>query len=81
MAELSIRGLDEQVKARLRVRAARNGRSMEAKVRTILGQAVAEPIRSESLFTALLDRFAAIGGVELDLPSREIVARAPGFSA
>jgi plasmid stability protein len=81
MAELSIRGLDEQVKARLRVRAARNGRSMEAEVRTILGQAVAEPIRLESLFTALLDRFASIGGVELDLPSREIVARAPDFSA
>lgn len=81
MAELSIRGLDEQVRDRLRIKAARNGRSMEAEIRAILGEAVREPDRSESLFTALLDRFAAIGGVELESPSRETLARAPDFSA
>lgn len=79
MAELSIRGLDEQVRKSLRVRAARNGRSMEAEIRAILGDAVAARDGSESLFTALLDRFSAIGGVELDLPSRETVTRAPDF--
>jgi antitoxin FitA len=36
MASIVIRNLDEYVKSRLRVRAALNGRSMEAEVREIL---------------------------------------------
>jgi plasmid stability protein len=36
MASITIRGLDEHTKKRLRVRAARNGRSMEAEAREIL---------------------------------------------
>ena len=35
-----------------------------------------EPADSVGLFTALLDRFGALGGVELDLPRREGPARA-----
>ncbi|MGH9068833.1 MAG: FitA-like ribbon-helix-helix domain-containing protein [Acidimicrobiales bacterium] len=54
MAAVSIRGLDDQVRERLRVRAARNGRSMEAETRTILVEAVGEPNEQESLFTPLL---------------------------
>lgn len=33
------------------------------------------------LFTTLLDRFGALGGVDLDLPGREEPARAAEFSA
>jgi plasmid stability protein len=42
MAALSIRDLDDEVRDRLRARAARNGRSMEAEVRAILAAAVRE---------------------------------------
>jgi antitoxin FitA len=76
MAAVSIRDLDDDVKERLRVRAARNGRSMEAEIRAILAAAVSEPDASQGLFTALLDRFADIGGVELDLPPRAARTRA-----
>lgn len=76
MAALSIRGLDDEVRERLRVRAARHGRSMEAEARAILTDAVREPHAAEGLFTALLDRFGALGGVELDLPPRSTPARA-----
>ena len=37
MSTLTIRKVDEEVKKRLQVRAAENGRSMEAEVRAILG--------------------------------------------
>ena len=76
MAALSIRGLDDQVKERLRVRAAQHGRSMEAEIRSILKDSVSGPSDSEGPFTALLDRFAALGGVELDLPRRTSPPRA-----
>jgi plasmid stability protein len=42
MATLNIRKLPEDVHAKLRVRAARAGRSMEAEARMILADAVAE---------------------------------------
>jgi len=73
---VSIRGLDDQVRERLRVRAARNGRSMEAEIRSILVDAVREQSASEGLFTTLLDRFGDLGGVELDLPVRAARPRA-----
>ena len=50
---------------------------MEAEIREILTEAVSEPDSSRGLFTELLDRFGEIGGVELDLPARAHVTRAP----
>lgn len=73
MAALSIRGLDDDVRDRLRVRAARHGRSMEAEARAILVSAVREPAEDDDLFSALLRRFGELGGVELDIPPREPV--------
>lgn len=81
MAALSIRDLDETVKRRLQLRAARHGRSMEAEARAILTEAVSEPADSAGLFTALLDRFATLGGVDLELPDRAEAARAADFTA
>lgn len=80
MAALSIRNLDDSVKRRLQLRAAHHGRSLEAEVREILTDAVGEPADSAGLFTALLDRFGALGGVELDLPERSGPARSASFS-
>ena len=81
MAAMSIRNLDERVMELLRIRAARHGRSMEAEVRAILTDAVREPADSAGLFTAVLDRFGVLGGVELELPERTEPARAVDFSA
>jgi plasmid stability protein len=81
MAALSIRNLDETVKQRLLLRAARHGRSMEAEARAILTEAVSETADSAGLFTALLDRFSGLGGVDLELPDRDEPARAADFTA
>jgi plasmid stability protein len=54
---------------------------MEAEVRAILTDAVQEPADSAGLFTAVLDRFSVLGGVELELPERTEPARAVDFSA
>jgi plasmid stability protein len=75
MAALSIRDLDDTVKEKLRVRAAEHGRSMEAEVRAILAEAVDEPERSSGLFTALTDRFADLGGIDLAFPARDTSVR------
>jgi plasmid stability protein len=81
MATLTIRNVDAAVKERLRVRAARHGRSMEAEARTILSDTVAaEPDESEpNLAEAIRRRFAPLGGVDLELPPREDVGEPPSF--
>ncbi len=81
LSALSIRNLDDEVKERLRVRAARHGRSMEAEVRTILTDAVAEPREAPSMFQALMDRFGELGGVELELLPRATRPRAADFGS
>jgi antitoxin FitA len=81
LSALSIRNLDDRVKERLRLRAARHGRSMEAEARAILADAVAEPGEAPGLFQALMDRFSELGGVELDLPRRATSARAAEFGS
>ena len=66
MATLTIRNVDAAVKERLRVRAARHGRSMEAEIRSILSEAVVDDrYRSEpNLAEAIRRRFAPLGGVD-----------------
>ena len=72
MATLTIRNLDPAVKERLRIRAAEQGRSMEAEARRILQTALAEPLHParHNLYERIHARFAALGGVDLDLPPR-----------
>ena len=74
MATLTIRNLDETVKRRLQLRAALNGRSMEAEAREVLSEFVASCPASvepeDDLGTAIRKRFAAFGGVELQIPPR-----------
>jgi plasmid stability protein len=79
MASLTIRNLDEKVKSRLRVRAARHGRSMEEEAREILRYALnAAATDHSNLAQVIHQRFAALGGVELRLPRRDAV-REPEF--
>lgn len=81
MAALSVRNLDDQVRQRLRLRAARNGRSMESEVRAILIEAVSDTSAEDGLFVMLLDRFSEIGGVELPLLPRATPVRRADLSA
>jgi plasmid stability protein len=78
MASITIRRLDDALKARLRVRAARHGRSMEEEARAILKAGLtADAAARPNLAEAIRRRIAPLGGVELALPPRELVRRPP----
>ncbi len=79
MASITIRNLDDGVKQRLRRRAADHGRSMEEEARDILRQAVGRASTPADLGQAIHRRFAALGGIDLDLPQREAMPEAPRF--
>ncbi len=79
MAAFSIRNVDEDVKDRLRLRAAGNGRSVEAEIRAILVEAVRPSPPSAGLLVTLFERFSELGGVELELPERTPPRPAPDF--
>jgi len=79
-AAVTIRGLAPELKARLRVRAAHNARSMEAEARAILEAALAAPEADQTdLATFARSLFAPLGGVELELPVRAPARDPPGF--
>lgn len=71
MASITIRNLDDDLKRRLRIRAAEHGRSMEEEARDILRRVMTEPPTPRNLSAAIRSRFASIGGVDLQLPPRE----------
>jgi plasmid stability protein len=79
MATITIRNLDETVKRKLQVRAALNGRSMEAEAREWLCEFAQQPADSaiaganldEDFGTAIRKLFAPLGGVELQIPPRQ----------
>lgn len=78
MASITFRNLDEQTKARLRVRAAHRKRSMEDEARNILRAALAEEAAgSHNLAQAIVGRFEPLGGVELPLPTRDPMREPP----
>ncbi len=80
MATLTIRNLDAALKERLRVRAAQHGHSMEAEVRDILRDTLTESqLSGGDLYQRIRDRFAPLGGVDLDLPPRELAGEPPRF--
>ena len=86
MATLTIRNVDPEVQKRLRVRAAQNGRSMEAELRQIIKDAIQpEDERNGadqsglSLAEAIRRRFEPFGGVELEPHPRTPVRPPPKF--
>ena len=79
MASLTIRNLDNNLKAQLRLRAAQHGCSMEAEVRSILSQSLL-PIGDGSNFVVRIrKRFETLGGESLSIPPRQIVRTPPDF--
>ena len=79
MASITIRNLDDGLKRRLRVRAAENGRSMEEEARDILRRTVGDAPPPKDLGRAIHARFAALGGIELELPGRGPMRPPPEF--
>jgi plasmid stability protein len=79
MASITIRNLGDDIKHRLRIRAAEHGRSMEEEAREILRQVVGEAARPRNLAAAIRARVVPFGGVDLDLPAREPTRDPPRF--
>lgn len=71
MASMTIRDLDERLKRRLRIQAARNNRSMEEEARAILRAALTTDAGSaKSLYKSIRARIEPLGGVDLDIAPR-----------
>lgn len=72
MAQLLVRNFDDRLKAKLQRRAKRNGRSMEAEVREILGEALQEKeVPRRGLGSEMVALFSG-QGVYLEEPIQEI---------
>lgn len=78
-ASVTIGNLDDDVKHRLRVRAAEHGRSMEEEARDMLRQVVGQPNARWNLSEAIHARFAALGGVQMPPTKRSAMRPSPDF--
>ncbi len=77
MTSITIRNLDDSLKAMLRMQAAQHGWSMEQEVREILHQSVM-PAASETGFAQRINqRFAALAVNALPIPKRGKVRNPP----
>jgi len=82
MSSITIRNLDDKLKARLRLRAARHGLSMEQEVRNILQTTLfADSGLTSGLGLAqrIHQRFKGLGVEALQLPERQAARSVPGF--
>jgi plasmid stability protein len=80
MASITIRGIDERLKARLRVQAAHHGHSMEEEARAILRAALsAGRARTGTLVDSIRARIEPLGGVELEIAPREAIREQVGL--
>jgi antitoxin FitA len=74
VASMTIRNLDEKLKARLRMQAAKHGRSMEDEARDILRSALSTgSTRTATLAKSIRRRIEPLGGVELQIVPREAI--------
>ena len=79
MANITIRNLDDDVKTRLRVRAAEHHRSMEEEVRIILRDVVRRGRGARNLAEIARSHFGPDNGVDLELPPRGPMREPPSF--
>ena len=78
MASLTIRGLDEALKSRLRLEAARQGYSMEEAARQILHRALMSPeLETSRMGTRVHGYFVEVDAFELQIPARSLPRSAP----
>jgi len=80
MATLTIRDFDESLKAKLRIRAAEHGRSMEAEVRAILASVLTKPASGLGMGSRIRQRFNDVDDdLSFEPPQRAEQARAVEF--
>ncbi|MDE3000944.1 MAG: plasmid stabilization protein [Gemmatimonadota bacterium] len=79
MGNVMIRDISDDIEQRLRIRAAEHGHSIEEEARAILRAALTEYPPPTNLASAIHDRFAPMGGVELEIPTREPMRDPPPF--
>jgi plasmid stability protein len=77
---MTIRNLDEKLKARLRIQAAKHGRSMEDEARDILRSALSTASSRASLKNSIRRRIEPLGGVELPIAPRESMREPPDLA-
>lgn len=77
MASITIRNLDDDIKQRLRVRAAEHGRSMEEEARDILRRVMGDAETPRDLAAAIRARVARAARADLELPAREPMREPP----
>ena len=83
MSSITIRNIDDKLKASLRMRAASHGVSMEQEVRNILPTTLAQDASQDSGLSFALrinQRFKGLGGDDLVLPERTTSRPLPDFS-
>lgn len=82
MATLVIRNVEDALHARLKARAAAQGRSMEEAARQLLRDGLeAEPVPpDESLWSAMRAVFEPLGGIELNIERQPGERPPPDFS-
>ncbi len=81
MASLTIRGLDEDLKSRLRLEAARKGYSMEEAARRILRAALMTPdVDASGLGSRVHGFFLEANAFDLEIPAHSAPRPAPDLS-
>ena len=82
MSSITVRNVDDSVKAALRQRAARHGWSMEHEVREILRQSVQDQHPQEVSFADRVNqRFQGMDANDLPIVPRQTVRTPPDFLA
>lgn len=66
MTDLLLRNIDPKLKQRLKARARASGRSLSEEAKALINRALAETEPARGLGTALVERFRAVGPVELE---------------
>lgn len=80
MPDMMIRNIDPWVEAQLRKLAAIHGRSIEDEACEILRAALPIEIGdSTEMLRSIRRRVEAMGGVEIELPPRDLMRDPPGF--
>jgi plasmid stability protein len=86
MASITIRNLNDDLKKRLRIRAAEHGRSMEEEARDILRDVLEKtlpprPKTGLEMFREIRALVEPLGGIELEPLPREPIRDPPDFSS
>jgi plasmid stability protein len=80
MASITIRNLDDRLKATLRQQAALHGCSMEEEVRQILRRTVMPAQLDSSFAQRIHQRFSQLGVDDLPIPERQAVRLPPQWN-